>query len=114
LFDLTREESISALKFDLIKKDSLTRPDIVEQIQENLGAMLNIPKLRTGFISYNKERQLLQSVGFGFWNSLVMSGKKNVKIDDAFCKTANKFAFEKNQPLVFQHIDEKVSDENII
>ena len=114
LFDLTREESISALKFDLIKKDSLTRPDIVEQIQENLGAMLNIPKLRTGFISYNKERQLLQSVGFGFWNSLVMSGKKNVKIDDAFCKTANKFAFEKNQPLVFQHIDEKVPDENII
>ena len=26
LFDVTRDESISALKFDLIKKDSLTRP----------------------------------------------------------------------------------------
>ncbi|MEP6513550.1 MAG: hypothetical protein ABJA79_06760, partial [Parafilimonas sp.] len=41
LFDVTREESISALKFDLIKKDALTRPYIVEQIQENLGAILN-------------------------------------------------------------------------
>lgn len=114
LFDVTREESISALKFDLIKKDALTRPDIVEQIQENLSAMLNIPRLRTGFISYNKERQLLQSVGFGSWNSIVLSGKKNIQIDEAFCNQSNKFSFEKNQPLVFQHIDEKAPDENIL
>ena len=64
LFDVTRDESVSALKFDLIKKDSLTEPGIIEQIQENLGAMLNIPGLRTGFISYNKEREMLQSIGF--------------------------------------------------
>lgn len=59
LFDVTHDESISALKFDLLKKDALTRPDIVEQIQENLSAMLNIPRLKTGFISYNKKRELL-------------------------------------------------------
>src|SRR6185295_2764256 len=107
LFDVTRDESVSALKFDLIKKDSLTRPDIIEQIQENLSAMLNIPRLKTGFISYNKERQLLQSIGFGFWNSIVLSDKKNIKIDEAFCNKSSEFMFEKNQPLVFQNIDEK-------
>jgi hypothetical protein len=114
LFDVTRDESISALKFDLIKKDALTRPDIVERIQENLSAMLNLPKLKTGFISYNKERQLLQSVGFGFWNSIVLSGKKNIKIDEAFCSLSNKTSFEKNQTLVFQHIDEKAPGENVL
>jgi len=114
LFDVTRDESISALKFDLIKKDSLTRPDIVEEIQENLGAMLNIPRLKTGFISYNKERQLLQSIGFGFWNSIVLSDKKNIKVDEAFCNQSNQFLFEKNQPLVFQNIDQKAPDQNIL
>ncbi|MEP6951852.1 MAG: GAF domain-containing protein [Ginsengibacter sp.] len=114
LFDVTRDESVSALKFDLIKKDSLTRPDIVEQIQVNLSAMLNIPGLKAGFISYNKERQLLQSVGFGFWNSIVLTDKRNIKIDEAFCNLTDKFSFEKNQPLVFQHIDEKAPGENIL
>src|SRR5687768_8543641 len=114
LFDVTREESISALKFDLIKKDALTRPDIVEQIQANLGATLNIPRLKTGFISYNKERQLLQSVGFGFWNSIVLSGKKNIKIDEAFCNLSGNISFEKNQPLVFQQIDEKAPGDNML
>lgn len=113
LFDVTHDESVSALKFDLIKKDALTTPGIVEQIQVNLSAMLNIPRLRTGFISYNKERQLLQSIGFGFWNSIILSDKKNIKIDEAFCNQSNQFAFEKNQPLVFQHIDEKAPGENI-
>ena len=112
LFDVTHDESVSALKFDLIKKDSLTSPDIVEQIQENLGAMLNIPKLRTGFISYNKEREMLQSIGFG--NSIVLSDKTNIKIDDAFCNQSNQFMFEKNQPFVFQNIDEKKPAENIL
>lgn len=114
LFDVTRDESVSALKFDLIKKDSLTRPDIIEQIQVNLSAMLNIPGLKTGFISFNKERQLLQSVGFGFWNSIVLSDRKNIKINEAFCNLSNQFLFENNQPLVFQHIDEKTAGENIL
>ena len=112
LFDVTRDESVSALKYDLIKKDSLTRPDIIAQIQENLGAMLNIPRLRTGFISYNKERELLQSIGFG--NSIVLSNKKNIKIDEAFYKQSGQFSFEKNQPLVLQNIDEKKPGENIL
>jgi hypothetical protein len=113
LFDVTRDESMSALKFDLIKKDSLTNPDIVEQIQQNLSAMLNIPRLRAGFISYNKEREMLQSVGLGFWNSIVLSNKKNIKIDEAFCNQSNLFMFEKNHPLVFQNIDEKKQGQNI-
>ncbi len=111
LFDVTRDESVSALKFDLIKKDSLTEPANILQIQENLGAMLHIPGLRTGFVSFNKDREMLQSIGFG--NSIVLSDKKNIKIDDAFCNQSNLFTFEKNQPLVFQNIDEKNPDQNI-
>ncbi len=114
LFDVTREESVSALKFDLIKKDSLTRPDIVGKIQENLGAMLNIPRLKTGFISYNKERELLQSIGFGFGNSIILSDKKNIKISDVFCNDSNHFSFEKNQSLVFQNMDDKKYKENVL
>ena len=85
LFDVTRDESVSALKYDLIKKDSLTNPGIVKQIQENLGAMLNIPRLKTGFISFDKGRELLQSIGFGVGSSIVLSDKKNIKRLEQLC-----------------------------
>ncbi len=114
LFDVTREESVSALKFDLIKKDSLTKPAIIEQIQANLGAMLNIPKLKIGFISYNKEREVLQSIGFGHGNSIALPVKKNIKISEAFCDSSNQISFEKNQSVVFQNIDDKKYKDNTL
>ncbi|MEO9021197.1 MAG: hypothetical protein ABI237_14360 [Ginsengibacter sp.] len=112
LFDVTHDESISALKFDLLKKDALTSPDIVEQIQESLSAMLNIPRLKTGFISYNKERELLQSFGFSFGNSILLSDKRDVKMDEIFSDNT-KVSFKKNEPLVLQ-IGNKAVDENIL
>lgn len=114
LFDVTHDESISALKFDLIKKDALTTPEIISQIEENLGAMLNISALRVGFISYSKERKLLQSIGLGFWNSIVVSDKKNVSMTDAFCGNLCACSFEKNEPLIFQEISEKEADGNAV
>ena len=112
LFDVTHDESISALKFDLIKKDALTTPEIILQIEENLGAMLNISALRVGFISYNKDTKMLQSVGLGFWNSIVVSDKKNVSMSEAFCGHLAGCCFDKNEPLIFQEIDENAAAAN--
>jgi len=107
LFDVTRDESVSALKFDLLKKDALTAPGIVEQIEKDLSSLLNIPDLKTGFISYDKERQLLQSINFGSGNSIVLSDRKKEKIDNAFSDPAKQVLFDKKQPFVLQQVDDK-------
>ena len=114
LFDVTREESISALKFDLLKKDALVMPDIVEQIRTNLGALLNVPHLKTGFISWNKERNILQSLGYGFWNSIVMSDKKTKKIEDAFSDVAAQNLFNKKTPFFLPEINDENIGENVL
>ena len=112
LFDVTREESISALKYDLLKKDALVMPDIVEQIRTNLGALLNVPHLKTGFISWNKERNVLQSLGYGFWNSIVMSDKKTKKIEDAFYDVSEQCIFNRKNPFILPEVVE--SAENVL
>ena len=114
LFDVTREESISALKYDLLKKDALVMPDIVEQIRTNLGALLNVPHLKTGFISWNKQRNVLQSLGYGFWNSIVMSDKKTKKIEDAFYDVSEECIFNKKDPFILPEIDEGNGRENVL
>jgi GAF domain-containing protein len=110
LFDVTREESISALKYDLLKKDALVMPDIVEQIRTNLRALLNVPHLKAGFISWNKERNVLQSLGYGFWNSIVMSDKKTKKIEDAFYDVSEQCIFNKKSPFILPEVKEHASD----
>ena len=105
LFDVTREESVSALKFDLLKKDALILPEVREQIEKNLGAMLNVPNLKTGFISYDKERQLLRSIGLGFTASIIMPEVKREKINTTFCGQSNQLLFKRNQPFVLQEVD---------
>ena len=113
LFEVTHDESISALKFDLLKKDALTSQDIVGQIQESLSALLNIPGIKTGFISYNKESNLLQSVGLGIWNSIVLSDQRDVKINKVFRDHTKTFSFKNNDPFILQ-IDGESADENIL
>jgi hypothetical protein len=114
LFDVTREESVSALKFDLLKKDALVMPDIVERIRTNLGALLNIPQLKTGFISWNKERNLLQSIGYGIWNSIVLRDKKVKKIEEAFCHDSEVSLFNKKNPFIIPEIIAGENDKTVL
>ena len=109
LFDVTREESVSALKFDLLKKDALLMPDIVDRIRINLCAMLNIPNVKPGFISYEKERGLLQAVGYGFWNSILLSDKKSKKIEDASNSSFYNSIFVNKQPYHLPELDENTA-----
>jgi hypothetical protein len=112
LFDVTREESVSSLKFDLLKKDALLIPEIVDRIGANLCAMLNIPDLKTGFVSYNKETGLLQSPGYGFWKSIVLSDKKKKRIDEAFCKYSSEFLFDTKQAFILPNVKEEPDADN--
>ncbi len=114
LFDVTREESISALKFDLLKKDALLMPDIVERIRVSLCAMLNTPNLKIGFVSYQKERELLQSVGYGFWNSIVLSDRKKKKIEETFCGSSQQCVFDMRQTFVLSDVDKKLLGESVL
>ncbi len=114
LFDVTREESVSALKYDLLKKDALVMPDIVERIGINLSALLNIPQLRTGFISWNKERNLLQSIGYGIWNSIVLRDKKTKTIEEAFCHYSTETVFNKKAPFIIPEIIDKKNEGSVL
>jgi hypothetical protein len=114
LFDVTREESVSALKNDLLKKDALLKPDFVERIRTNLGSLLHIPRLKTGFVSWNKERNMLQSLGYGFWNSIVLKDKKNKTIEEAFCTPSEVCLFNRKAPYIIPEVYEEDAKNSVL
>ena len=75
LMDVTADESISRLKLDLLKKDALTSPHIVENIRKNLCSLINAKDLKLGFVSYDDETDQFKSLGYGFWNSIILNDK---------------------------------------
>jgi len=89
-------------------------PDSVERIRMSLGSLLNIPHLKTGFISWYKERNALQSPGYGFWNSIVLSDKKTKKIEDVFCHESEQCLFNKKSPFILPEINEEVIDNTVL
>ena len=113
LFDVTREESVSALKFDLLKKDALILPEVREQIEKHLGGLLNVPNLKTGFISYNSDRQLLRPVGLSLATStsILMPEKKKEKFDKVFCDNSSQSSFKRNQPFVLAEVNSSMPED---
>ncbi len=113
-FEVTREESISALKYSLLKKDALIKPDSVEQIRMSLSSLLQVSHLKTGFILWDKERHLLQSLGYGFWNSIALSDKKTKKIEEAFCSESDNCLFNKKCPFLYPEIKEEEINKTVL
>jgi len=113
LFDVTREESVSALKFNLLKKDALILPEVREQIEKNLGALLNVSNLKTGFISYDSDRKLLRPIGLSLATStsILMPEKKKEKIDKVFCDHSTQSSFNRNQAFVLQDVNANMPED---
>jgi hypothetical protein len=113
LFEVTREESVSALKFDLLKKDALLMPDVVERIRINLSALLNISNIRTGFIFYEQEGNSLECTGYGFCNSILLEENQEL-IEDAFCHEWRQGVYMSRQPLIISEVDENIAKQKVL
>ena len=101
LFDVTEDEAISALKVDLLKKDALQIPEIVDNIRQHLGSAMGISNLKLGFAAYDSDKDSLKTLGYGYWNSLSLSGKIEQANAKAFCHHTKTSVFDEHEPLVF-------------
>ncbi len=113
-FDVTSEEAKSALKNDLLKKDALQSPDVVEQIRHNLGKMLNIKDIKLGFAVFDEERQSLKSLGYGLWNSVILSEQGQKKASEAFCEYSYPLIFKERKIFAISKFEERYADNPVV
>ena len=114
LFDTTFQEAISAMKFDLLKKDALASPDKVEQIRLNLSSVLKLNSLKLGFLAFDKERNLLKSLGYGFWNSIVLSDKSQKKLTDTLPPEIIDKLFVEKVPVAVSDVKKFHKNDNLL
>ncbi|RYG00599.1 MAG: GAF domain-containing protein [Chitinophagaceae bacterium] len=104
LFDVTRTESISALKYDLLNKDAFTDPSIVARIEQNICALLNTPDLRAAFLLYDKTRDLVKPIGrMSSGNISLSPGFKNKPVQ-IYGPIAFNRIFQEKQPYIISDV----------
>lgn len=105
LVDATNEEAVSSLKFDLLKKDALHTPEIIEQIRCQLSSMLGISGFKLGFTAFDQDRNRLRSLAYGFWSSLILADKNFCQTKECFCNKSYPHIFKDKKALAVSHFD---------
>ncbi|MFK7806566.1 MAG: GAF domain-containing protein [Saprospiraceae bacterium] len=106
LFDVTMEEAVSSMKYNLLSRDALLSEDIIEKIRINISSLLNIPNVKIGVASYDENQKILKPMGKGYWNSISLTGYKMKSAEKAFCDVSGHQVLEDKKPFALSVINE--------
>ena len=114
LIDVSKEQIISSLKLDLLQKDALLNPEIVDQIRSKMSSLYSIPDLQLGFAAFDSDTKKLKSLGNAYWNTISMDGGLDEDGKQAFCEYSLNHIFEENKTMAISDVGrgEEVSDDN--
>ncbi|WP_299702566.1 GAF domain-containing protein [uncultured Pontibacter sp.] len=80
--DVTNEETISSLRYDLLDQDSVTTQEGFEDLQQKLRVLFGLPGLRLGLASCPAQQELDTNYARKTWNGLVLTKTCHVKLED--------------------------------
>jgi hypothetical protein len=70
LMDVTEQEMLSSIKYDLLKRNSVTDEASFDVIQQKLRSIFKIPDLRLGISYFDPNNNLIVNSGLNAWKSL--------------------------------------------
>lgn len=70
LVDVTEQEMLSAIKYDLLERYAITSKDHSEKIQQKLRSIFQIPNLKLGLAYFDPNDNLIINSGLNSWESL--------------------------------------------
>ncbi|MDX5420867.1 MAG: GAF domain-containing protein [Hymenobacteraceae bacterium] len=80
--DVTNEETISSLRFDLLDKNSVTTEEGFENLQQKLRILFSLPDIRLGFASCPALREFDTTYARKIWSGLVLTQDCDFKLAD--------------------------------
>lgn len=101
LFDVTVEETLSALKDNLLRSDENLLPDL----QENLRVFYNMKDLKLGFSVYDSNNFETSTVHIKKSESLILGDDTEIKSNGYFCGGIVKKVFIKHEPITISDVE---------
>ncbi|WP_152560089.1 GAF domain-containing protein [Hymenobacter sp. IS2118] len=103
LVDVTDQEILSELKYDLLERDVLQTPSRFEQIQEKLRVLFAQPALQLGIAAYDEKKRAFVDFGRKINHSFLTKQVQLQSADSSFRQIYDRLLRER-QPLVLKNV----------
>ncbi|MEO1050887.1 MAG: GAF domain-containing protein [Bacteroidota bacterium] len=121
LVDVTEQEMLSSIKYDLLKRDAVICGSSFKAIQQKLRSIFKLPKLKLGIAAFDPGNSAISNYGKDMWKSLVLGSKKELACSDyassiyeAVYKTGNTVIVEDLQEVKHKTaVEETLIERNI-
>lgn len=114
LVDVTGQEVLSSLRYDLLEKDVLQAQNRFEQLQEKIRILFNKTKLQLGIATFDKRKNTFVSVGHQLNNSSLVQNNDPAGPNAASFKTIYDKLLQEQDPLVMEEVQQAGLPENVI
>jgi hypothetical protein len=103
LVDITDQEILSELKYDLLERDVLQTPARFEQIQEKLRVLFAQPALQLGIAAYDEKKRAFVDFGRKINHSFITKQVQHQSADSSFRLIYDRLLRER-EPLVLKDV----------
>ncbi len=102
IFDITADDALSNIKYDLINHNALLDDSKLENIENSLRKIFAVPDLKMGLSLIDDDKII--SIGKMRCNSLLLSGKEIRQKKDFFCSGSEETLLKLRQPMAVSDI----------
>jgi len=111
LVDVTIEEMLSSIKYDLLKKDAVTCGTSFESIQNKLRSIFKLPLMKMGLSYFDPQNNIVSNYGAQDWKSFLLSEIDRLEQDnkvscDCFEGSIYSRAYESKRPIIVENLEE--------
>ena len=103
LVDVTTQEILSELKYDLLERDVLQASDRIEQIQEKLRVLFALPALQLGIVAYDERKKAFVDFGRKVNHSFLTKQLQGQGLENDFRQVYDRLLTER-RPLVLDDV----------
>lgn len=104
LVEVTVEEMISSIKYDLLKKDAVTCPMSFKTIQQKIRSIFKLPEMKLGLSFFDVDNNVISNQGLSSWNSFMMPADNEGLSCDYFIDSIYDKAFQQKRPIIVEDI----------
>ncbi|MEX2335783.1 MAG: GAF domain-containing protein [Fulvivirga sp.] len=106
LTDVTTEQMLSYVKYDLLKSDAITNSDSFQAIQQKIRNIFRLPKLELGISYFDPNDNIISNQGNCSWNSFMMPSDQETLCCDYFTDSIYSQVHEKKRPVIVENLED--------
>jgi hypothetical protein len=107
LIDVTEQEMLSSIKYDLLGKNAVVRPESFSVIQQKLRSLFGIPEIRLGIAYFDPNNNLiLNSATTECWRSLAESPMEGCNCEEDYAGSVYERSWMEKRYITIENLRE--------